>query len=297
VTLTQIEYFLGVARTLSFTEAAKLLYVTQSALSKQIALFEQEIGMPLFIRTRRNVRLTDAGMVLYEEFNGLPEHIQRAIKRAKIANSDVKGTLSIGILEGQNINVKLPETLRELSEVYPNIEISVERDSFRGLRKKLDQEKLDVIISLSFDVENLDDISFEVILQQSAGIALNAKHPLANDEFIDLERLKDEPFITISSQESPRGYEFFIDNCTQHGFTPNIAHEANNLETLLMEVESGLGIALIDRNTRLEQSSNVKFIEFTDFHSLDMVVAWQKGNPNPTISYLIHTLLKNKTMP
>lgn len=135
ITLTQIEYFIAAAKYLNFTEAAKNLYVSQSSLSKQIALLEEETGVELFIRTNRDVRLTLAGEVLFKELSGIPEHINVAIEKSRQYNLMENGSIKIGCLEAMDTSTFLPTVIKKIKQVYPNINIILERHSFKLLRE------------------------------------------------------------------------------------------------------------------------------------------------------------------
>ena len=102
--LTRIQYFVEVARRENFSQAAKALYVSQPNLSKQIALMEQELGFDLFRRVGKSVHLTQAGQYLYEQFKDLPERTAQAIAHAHALSRGDMGNLSVGVLEGQDVN-------------------------------------------------------------------------------------------------------------------------------------------------------------------------------------------------
>ena len=137
ITLLQIEYFIAVARHLNFTEAAKSLYVSQPSLSKQIAILEDEIGIQLFFRTKRDVRLTAAGMVLLKEMGGVIEQIENAIEKSKKPDLGENSTLTIGCLDAMDMRTFLPTIIKKFKEKYPNVNLILERHSFKVLREKL----------------------------------------------------------------------------------------------------------------------------------------------------------------
>jgi len=163
ISLRQIEYFLAVARHLNFTEAAKSLYVSQPSISKQISLFEHEIGTPLLIRTKRSVRLTPAGTVLLKKLRGIHEQIDAAITKALQPNLGEDTSIAIGCLEAMEIGVFLRRAINEFKSQYPGVKVILERHTFRALREKLIHGDLDLIFTLSFEIESLRGILYDHI--------------------------------------------------------------------------------------------------------------------------------------
>lgn len=288
--LTRIQYFVEVAKRENFSQAAKALYVSQPNLSKQISLMEQELGFDLFRRVGKTVHLTQAGQYLYEKFKDLPEYTAQAIAHAHALSRGDVGNLSVGILEGQDINIAMSRSLARLHKKFPDVVVDLERNSFRNLRSGLDNCRFDVIITLSFELEGRRDWVSQSLLEQRGGIAINRGHPLAQKEELTLADLKNEPFVAISKEESPGGYDQLLIQCASAGFYPNIVREASTLESLLLCVETGIGVALIDRNTRLENDESVRIVTIPGSKRSDVVAVWQADNYNPMIRHLINEL-------
>jgi len=291
--LTRIQYFVEVAKSENFSEAARNLYTSQPNLSRQIAVMEQELGFALFHRVGRSIYLTQAGQYLYEQFKDLPEQTSRAIAHAgALARGDV-GSLRVGVLEGQEINSFFAQQFRRIGEERPDLSLEVERNSFSNLRSGLLQCRYDLIITLSFELESLsaeESMEHEVILPQSGCIAISRKNPLASKADLGLADVKDEPFIAISSSESPAGYHQLFSQCAKAGFEPKISRQANTLESLLLCVEAGMGITLLDCNTRLEHNESVRIIPIPDSEESHVVAVWQTSNNNPAVRRLAEEL-------
>lgn len=291
--LMRIQYFVEVAKSENFSEAARKLYTSQPNLSRQIAVMEQELGFALFHRVGRSIYLTQAGQYLYEQFKDIPDLAANAIAHASaLARGDV-GDLRVGVLEGQEINKIFTERLRRISEERPDLSLQVERNSFSNLRNGLLQCRYDLIITLSFELADLaaaEPVEHEILLPQSGSIAVSRKHPLADKEDLVLADLKNESFIAISQEESPAGYRQLIDQCAKAGFDPNITRQANTLESLLLCVEANMGITLLDCNTRLQHDNNVRIIPLPESDESHLVAVWQSSNRNPAIRRLAEEL-------
>ena len=157
MTTAQIEYFLAVATCLNFTEASKKLFVAQSSLSRNIASLEEELGLKLFIRTKKFVRLTPAGAVLYEEFTKINDQLAVALIKAHQAETGKDLTLRIGIIEAQEAEHFLPSAIAQLTTLYPTIAINLVRGNFKSLRNSLKSREIDIAITLDFDLNSYKD--------------------------------------------------------------------------------------------------------------------------------------------
>lgn len=292
--LTRIQYFVEAARRENFSQAAQALYISQPNLSKQIGLLEQELGFELFRRTGKNVQLTQAGRYLYEQLQDLPERTAQAIAYAQALSRGDQGRLSIGILEGQDVNFFLSSRIAALRERFPGTEVELERNNFRNLRRGLDRGSYDVLFTLEFEVDGREDWSSYLLFQQPGAIAISRSHPLAGRERLSIEDFQDEPFVVISREDSPGGYQLLLDQCAQCGFTPNVVREPSTLESLLLCVEMGVGVSILDRNTRLERNDAVRLVDIPESTAAGLVAVWRKDTQNPMVKRLVETLAEHE---
>jgi len=291
ITLFQIEYFFAVARHLNFTEAAKSLYVSQPSLSKQILILENEIGIQLFFRTKRDVRLTAAGMVLLKEMGGIIELIENAIEKSKKPDLGENSTITIGCLEAMDTSTFLPVIIKKFKEKYPSINLVLERHSFKTLREKLVNKTLDIIFTLSFELDDSLGILSNVVHKGNGYIVMDKSNPLASTKDLTLRDLKDENFVIISRDESPKGFDGIISLCKKYGFNPKIVKQLPNAESLLLCVESGIGVALFDSNIRMHNNDNIKGFKIED-DFISVIMAWKKENMNTAIPLFTNSVLK-----
>ena len=290
--LMRIKYFVEVAKWGSFSKAAQMLYVSQPNLSRQIALMEQEVGFELFHRTGKTIQLTRAGEYLYGQFRDLPEFAERAIAHAETISRREESSISIGVLEGQDVNVFLSDRINHLREQEPNLLVELERNSFRNLRQGLDRGTYDVLFTLEFELIGRDDWDSVILFQQPGAIVLSRSHPLAGRDDLTIEDFRNEPFVAISRENSPGGYDLLLKQCAECGFTPNIVRETATTESLFLCVEMGMGVAILDRNTRLERNNALRIIDIPGSRAAGLVAVWRKDNRNPMVPALIQALTK-----
>ncbi len=288
ITLLQIEYFFAVAKYLNFTEAAKNLYASQPSLSKQIAILEKEIGVELFYRTKRDVRLTAAGLVLLKEIGGVIDTIESAIDKAREPNLGENSTLTVGCLDAMDTTF-LPKIIKDFKGKYPGINLVLERHSFRALREKLINGALDIIFTLSFEIDNSLGIVSNIVHKGNGYIVMEASNPLANKKDLTLNDVKNEDFVIISRDESPKGFDGIVSLCKRHGFTPNIVKQLPNIESILLCVESGMGVALFDTNIRIQDNKNLRGFKIDD-DSISVIMAWRKENMNTAIPLFANSI-------
>ena len=241
--LTKIRYFVEVARCGNFSEAARRLYTAQPNVSKQIAQMEQELDFSLFVRSKRAVKLTPAGQLLYDRLKDLPDELEQLFDQARQLSRREEARLNIGILEGQEVSAILLTRLNLAQALYPNLELELERNSFSNLRNGLKNGHYDLIVTLDFDVEEEKEFYSVPVCPQPPAIAIHRNHPLAQEPELEMTQLKNENFVVISPEESPVGYERLVRQCQRSGFTPHIVRKPRSLESLILCVEMGVGVA------------------------------------------------------
>ena len=289
--LTKLRYFTTAAECGSFSETARRLYTSQPNISKQISSLEGEIGAKLFLRDRHTVRLTRAGEYFYEQTKDLPSLLDQIFETTSALGRGDAGELRIGLLAGQRLNSEIIGRFNLFTTKYPEISFTLERAGFSELHESLQSFRYDIIITLSFDVKPSPDLRCESIMdRQQPAIFVSRMSPLI-DMIDDISRA---PFVVISPQESYGGYEQLLRSCRQNGFEPNIVRLADSLDSLLFYVETGVGIAILDRNTRLEIDQNIQVIPIEDAECPDVVAVWSSHNTNPNIAKLVDCLKGNE---
>lgn len=289
VNLTRLQYFIEVARCGSFSTAAERLYTSQPNLSKQIAAMERETGLQLFRRTTRSVTLTSAGQYLYDQLQTVPTQIESALRQAARLSRTDQRHICIGVLEGQEVNPRLRESLAEIARRYPDLHVELERNSFSNLRSGLTNLHYDLIITLEFEVDPAPEYRRAVFLHQPAAIAIHSDNPISRRPELTIKELADEDFVVISPEESPRGFQQFIRQCEAAGFMPRIARQPRSLESVLLCVEAGIGVALLDPNVRLESHDVVRIVPLPGSRN-DVIIVGLSAHMTPELAAVMDIL-------
>ena len=294
MTFNQIKYFVTVAECLSFTEAAKCLFITQPALSRQINAMEEELGTRLFIREKKRLKLTPGGSVLYNRLPKVLSDYAEAVEDAKHANSGYEGELRIGFLDIYDISELFDDVIREFREAYEQIAMSLERFALGELPARLAAGDLDLILTYGF-YDKPDLVTVNVQKFDSC-IMLNQNHPLALQETVALADLKDERFIQLGPKASEEGFRYITNLCARCGIHPDFLL-VEKMEDVMLWVQTGNGVAITSDRTIEGQNPHVvlRNIDMPEAKNHNITMAWRKNNYNPAIAIFMEMLEKKLT--
>lgn len=232
--LRHLHYFLAIASTSSFTQAAAALRITQPTLSHQIKQLEGEIGMPLFDRLGRTVRLTEQGRI----FKGYAERALEELERGRSAMSElegaVRGSLAIGVFRSFG-NSLLPRVLAEFNREHPGIRLYVRQVSRADMERGLAEGVLDLAVTTHHHAVP-ENIVAEEIFTEPLVFAIGPQHPLYGRARVSLEALRDQPLVLRELDYPSRR---LIDRCfAARGVAPIVAMEVSSTEAILAIVRS-----------------------------------------------------------
>ena len=238
--IRQLRAFVSIAEAKTFTAGAKLVHVTQAAISMQIRQLEDEVGVPLFIRTPRRVILTEAGELMLERARKiLREHDTALMEIAEIAGAEF-GRLRIGSSSSMFAAMQLPNILQKLKERFPNSEITVVSGTSAALVEKILHGEIDVAF-VSLPVES-PNIQTELLFSDEIVAIANSKHPRAKQKVISAAALAGEPLILGEQGGNIRRRidEFFM----QMGVKPNVMMELSRQSAINRMVENNMGVGI-----------------------------------------------------
>lgn len=275
----QINYFLTVAKCRSFTKAANLLYVSQPALSRQIIMMEDELGIKLFDRAGRSLRLTPSGQILAEELDSLFMQYQGAVTKAKAAATNLTTMLRVGILDGIAVDDLLTPALREMSGKYPNIEVALFSFGYEELVTRLYDGRLDLILSRKFDVESRNEVEYRVIEQAEDYLVARAGYPLSGKKRrLTAEDLRYDTVTIVTESENDMSIKTVSDWFESCDMLPRFRNTPS-YHASLQWVKAGLSVTIADRRSILPTEGLVK-LPLEQFRDPSLVLAWAKGNKN-----------------
>ena len=247
--LTRLKSFVVLAERLHFGEAARLLHLSQPALSKQIRQLEEEIGAPLFDRGRHGAGLTEVGSLFVEEARKLVRQADAAFEQGRRAARGEVGRLAIGF--GFSTLTLVPRVISKFRLYHPGVEIELSDMSTPEQIEALHAGRIHIGFVRLPAGRGLRQLP---VLEDRLVLALPARGKKGHKS-VDLSGLRDSPFIVLRRGRSHSLHEHVIRLCAKHGFHPRVVQEANESPTVLGLVAAGLGVALVPESqlrTRVE---------------------------------------------
>lgn len=278
---SQIKCFLAAADCLSFTKAAERLYLSQPVLSRQIAAMEDELGITLFVREKKSVRLTPAGEVMAEGMKELAEDYQLLVEKAAALHKGYAGSINIGMIDGQLLCPPYSDGLTAFHDAHPDVRVNLSRHTIAGLRRALEDGDVDIGFAASFNVDDMDDLDYITVGTAKTYLVVPKSHPLANEENLTLDDFKDDIFLTLPAEESS------VINRNTGSWGKVRTLEAPNIAALALWLEAGYGIFPLNVNHQLRNNPNLIFKDIPGLGESTEIIAWKKGSKNPLIKLFI----------
>ena len=272
--MRQLKYFLAVAEEGQITKAANKLHITQPPLSQQIQLLEKELGVSLFERSNRNVRLTEAGRILQNRAEQLVELMKTTISELHSVTEGQIGSLSIGAISSAGDSL-LPTWIQTYHQRYPNIAFQLWQGETHRILELLNAGVVDLgIVRFPVDQKVYD---FITLPSESMIIAAHSSVFQTNkSSVIRLEELKKLPLMMHRRHKS-----ILVEQCSKVGFEPNILCTSDDIMPLLLWANSGIGFAVVPKSAEsLLPGSSLVFREIIrPFIKTTSAVIWKKKYP------------------
>ena len=281
--LSDLQAFVMLAETLSFTRSAEAMFVSQSTFSRQISRLEAELGVPLFVRSPRAVSLTDYGRVFLEDARAQLGSWERSLHRMERVRQGTMGHITVGFIQ-DNPNDRFPEILRAYRQACPQVDILLQEYGQGAITRAIETGVVDVGFTFSEGLYETDRIETRILDSTPICVVLRKDHPLCERQSIRLRELAGEPLVLISQDVSIYGYQNVLDRCRRGGITPEISATARIVPSLFMLIEAGMGFAFLPGSARRTAPEGVSFLELEDCEDvLDTVLAWRSDNENPAL--------------
>ncbi len=275
MTFEQLQCFIASVEEKTFLDAAHSLYISQSSLSKQIMKLEQELGVMLWDRSRRNAGLTEAGNIFYQDALILLKQYSQARNRLDRFRTESQLTLSVGTLPILT-QYQLTPGFRDFQAAHPGIRLSLHEVEEPELMEGFEKGIYDLVIGREAMFYGAN-CQTQLIAGDQLAAVLDSSHPLAFRSSLCLEELKDEDFIFMNPYTSI--YNLCVIRCREAGFSPRILRTAR-VESILSAVLIGEGISLLAGNSvRIFKPEHIAVIPLTPKIPLPVVLARHKERP------------------
>jgi len=281
--LRHLRYFLAAAEVENFNLAAARLHVAQPALSRRIRDLEATLGITLFERERKRVRLTEAGRSFFDESRQLMLDLERAVARARRLEGVSSGTLCIGVTNTALRHVEVSRALREFHSAYPAVRIQIDPPGNRTLIAAIRSGALDGAFIHTRPAGD-SGIEYVEVARERFSVALPTTHRLADAPRITLADLRGEGFLWLPRESAPELHDEMLDACLAGGLNPRIEQYLLNEVSRLHLVAEGMGISFVTGafDDFIPAGVVLKEVEDLDL-TMKLEFVWQGDNPSPYV--------------
>lgn len=281
-----LRYFVAVAETRHFGQAAQRLHMAQPPLSQAIRQLEADLGAELFARTTRRVDLTEAGQALYTDALRILRSLDDSARRVRRIAGGSHGLLRVG-LTGSAAYRQLPKLAGLIKRELPGVALEIHSEMLTPAQEA-------ALLDTSIDLGVLrpptreDGISHRTVATDRLVAALPQEHWLAGESAVGVGDLRAEHFVMYSGSSVVN--DAVVRSCLAAGFYPHREHEVGETSILLALVAAGLGVALVPESVRSIALEGVAFVPVGEPESVRMALAWRTGDESPLLRNLLSVL-------
>ena len=286
--LRHLRYFVAVGEDQHYGRASRRLGVAQPALSRQIQDLEEEIGVKLFDRMPRGVKLSAAGELFLEDARRILQDVGGATARAARVARGQSGTLRVGFAENVSWHGVAPNSFRRFREQQPDVDLQLQPagslEQLEAIRSgRLDAGFANFMPKIDADLDQL------IVGWQQVELALPKRNPLTRLKKLRLRDLTDAPFIWFPRRASPAFYDRLMHECYRGGLkSPRIVQEGPNEATILSLVSTGLGVGWVLGSARWRCPQTVAVWPVVDLNiPVSLALAWRRDNTSPLLARFI----------
>ena len=287
----QVNSFLAVVKYQSFSKAADHMYVSQSAISKNVAQLEKSVGYILIDRTNGAIRLTAVGELFYKHYLEAEENYKKLLEEVERMTNDQAEDIRLGCLDGWDLSQFYPQIRNVFRDKYPGVHLGLEGYNHIHILDALSENKIDIAITLGITVPKQGRYINRTIATAPAIAMFSASHPLAGRDDLSLLDFKDEPFYVIAptDQEINPMEQLALQLCRSAGFEPHLEY-APNSAAILMRLQSGVGCQLTCQWTCASHFPVYRTLPLD--HRLNIVAAWLDDGKTPSKHLFVNELLR-----
>lgn len=279
-TIQQLETFFAIVEYHSLSNAARELYVSQPSLSKTLSRLEESLGVILFSRGSGTMTLTREGEMLYGRLKSGYRMMAQAISEARDSQNGQSRSLRIGLhtsCERSNEFNSIWDIVDAYERTYPEVSVTEELLEYSELRSALLDGEMDVIITHSFALKNVQNIEMRRLRKLKFYIAMSSENPLAQGDALDFSVLNNEPFIFISSDVTKMDMDFCLERLHNAGINSKNVIFMHNARSAAMAVVRNKGMMLTCHSHGFTGGEIKLFPALEPPVETYFVCAWQAG--------------------
>ncbi|NRR33291.1 LysR family transcriptional regulator [Oxalobacteraceae bacterium] len=243
--LRHLRYFVAVAEELSFTRAAERLHIGQPPLSQQIQALEAEVGAQLLERSKRWVRLTEAGKLFLDDARRVLSLSEQAVQTARRAQRGEAGVLRIGFTFSTPFSPLFAAVINRYRQQYPGVHLQLQEMATVPQIERIAARDMDLGFVRPPETAVPDTITLSLLRHDPLILVLPAGHRLAAQKEVAIKQLQGQPFVMYPKTAGTGIYPQIFRMCRAAGFVPEVAMEAGEASTIIGLVAAGCGISVL----------------------------------------------------
>jgi DNA-binding transcriptional LysR family regulator len=257
--LRHLRYFIAAAESENVTRAALKLHVSQPALSRQIRDLEDELGFPLFERSAKSVRLTDAGKTFLAGARAVLQRAEEAVSGARAIATGGRGELHVGYAPSPTVRI-IPATLRAFQGLMPQVRVRLHDLSTEEMLAGVRDGKLQMAFLVRPNRAMLRGLRFEELARDCMCLAVPPAHAMARLRSAAIAQAAQEPLVVFSRKDYPEYHEYLERLFASAQTKPRIAEEHDSAASLIAAIESGVGVAVVPQSFCCSAGPRLKLI-------------------------------------
>lgn len=260
--LRHLRYFVAVAETENVSRAALKLHISQPGLSRQIRDLEDELGFPLFERSAKSVRLTEAGRVFLTESRAVLDRADAAVAAARAVARSKGGELHIGYAPTPTVPF-LPAALRAFHQLFAGVRVKLHDLSSEELLAGLHAGRLQIAFLIRPTRSMLRGLHFEEFARDLLRLAVVKDDPLARLRSVSVNEIRQQSLVAYSRKEYPEYHAHLAELFGGKKPLPRIVEECDDGVGVVSALEAGRGVAVLPQSLELTTGSRIKLIPIT----------------------------------
>lgn len=289
--LRHLRYFVAVAEELHFTRAAARLHIGQPPLSQQIQALEAELGLALFVRSKRSVQLTEAGQHLLGRAREILGASAQAVEELQRIGRGEAGDLRIGFTSSGVLIGEMRQLLKDYRANFPAVVLRLREmfthDQFAGLL----QGELDVGFVRFNALAAPPGLRLQLLRRDPLCLIVPEDHRLAQRQTVALVECREEAFIGYPADSGASLVEHMTQLCAAAGFVPRVAQEAREALTQIGLVATGMGVAVLSAPLAMLSIPGVRFVPLSDAGAeMSMALATRSNEDSPRVRGFVEAM-------
>jgi DNA-binding transcriptional LysR family regulator len=282
--LRRLEYFLAVGRERNFTRAAERLHVAQPALSRQVRLLEQELGVELLHRTTHDVELTEAGEFLLAQGPALLSAAEQLWRGVRSYGTGERGTVVVAYGASASYETA-PRLLQALAERHPDVVLATDVKGVQEIVAGIGDGSID--IGLVRCAAPTPELMTRTVRREAQGVLLRRDHRLAGRAAVELADLARETLLLHPRETNPGHYDAVVALCREHGVEPEIMLRSLSFDLVQTPVLRGDAVAIVGESSRMGLPEELCWSPLAPAVSLDVALLARRHNRPPAVDRLL----------